>query len=419
MRPSRNLPLVESMYIRSLSLRQFRIFNRLELDLSPATILLLGANAQGKTSLLEALAYLAVGRSPLTHVEQHLIHWDAAMLGMPFAHLEAEVVRRDRTEQIAIAVERKTLSNGQARLQKRITINRHKVKRAELAGHLNVVLFLPEDVGLVGGPPTLRRRHLDDLLAQVYPAYIEAVNRYQTALSRRNALLRHLRDRGGDWRQLEPLELTLAETGVTLSLYRQGVVNALNLYVDPLHRELTGNLAWLKLHYLPSFNPHRPPDLAYQPSLMPEDVPTMADAETLRESYRQVLVQRRPQAIERGMTLVGPHRDEVRFISLERDVGIFGSRGQQRTAVLALRLAELRWLEQVTGESPVLLLDEVLAELDRARRGYLLSLLPHVEQAILATTDAEMFPPEFRRQAHLLTVNEGIIAPVVHPVAER
>ncbi len=399
------------MYIQSLSLRQFRIFNRLELELAPTTVLLLGANAQGKTSLLEAIAYLAVGRSPLTHIEQHLIHWDAETQGLPFAHLEAEVVRHTHREQIALAVERKTLSNGQARLQKRITINRQKVKRSALAGHLNVVLFLPEDVGLIGGPPGLRRRHLDDLLAQVYPAYIEAANRYQTALSRRNALLRHLRERGGDRRQLEPLEMELAETGVTLSLYRQGVINALNLYADPLHRDLTGGQAWLKLHYLPSFNPRRPPEMAYQPALMPEDVPTTSAAATLRVAYRKALVQHRSQAIERGMTLLGPHRDELRFISQERDVGIFGSRGQQRTAVLALRLAELRWLEQVTGESPVLLLDEVLAELDRARRGYLLSLLGDVEQAILATTDAEMFPPEFRRRTHILEVNGGIILP--------
>ena len=203
------------MYIRSLSLRQFRTYARLELDLPPAPILLLGANAQGKTSLLEALAYLALGSSPLTHIDRHLLHWQAVDSGMPFAQVKAVVVKKERTETLEIVLQLSQTTNGSApRLSKRIQINGHTVNRSELAGHLNVVLFLPEDVTLVGGPPADRRQHLDDLLSQVYPEYIAAQGTYSKTLSQRNALLRYLRDEGGDPEQLAPLEKILAETGV-------------------------------------------------------------------------------------------------------------------------------------------------------------------------------------------------------------
>lgn len=398
------------MYVRSLSLRHFRTYARLELDFPAAPILLLGANAQGKTSLLEAISYLALGRSPLTNVDRHLIHWSAVESGMPFAQVVAEVQKRDRTERIEIALQTTQLSNGNLRLSKRIRVNQQAIRRSDLAGHLNVVLFLPEDVALVGGPPSGRRRYLDDLLSQVYPEYVETYSKYGSALSRRNALLRHLRDEGGDRQQLAPLEEVLARTGVTISLYRRRVVAVLSVHADQFHQDLTGGAAWLQLQYEPSFDPLKPPALDYQLGLMPRQNPQApVDVASLQESYRESLRRNREKAIRRGATRMGPHRDELRFISQGVDLGTFGSRGQQRTTVMALRLAELTWLREETGEAPVLLLDEVLAELDRARRSYLLDLLDGVEQTILSTTDAEMFPESFREKILTLKVAGGII----------
>jgi DNA replication and repair protein RecF len=401
------------MYIRSLSLRQFRTYNRLELDLPAAPVLLLGANAQGKTSLLEAIAFLALGSSPLTNVDQHVIHWHAAEANLPFAYVKGDIVHGERTETLEIALERKDLSNGFQRMQKSIHIDQRSVRRQDLAGHLNVVLFLPEDLALVYGAPVGRRTYLDNLLSQVYPTYIEVHEAFRNALTRRNALLRHLRDRGGDTLQLLPLEERIVRTGVTVSLYRRRVIRELTLHIDRLHRELTGGRSWLRLQYEPSFAPLSVPEIAgSQDGALDIEEEYPVDVEALYELYRQALAERRRQEIERGMTLTGPHRDDLHFISDGRDLGVFGSRGQQRTAVLALHLAELRWLEQITGESPVLLLDEVLAELDRARRGYLLDLLGHVEQTILATTDAELFPESFRKQTTTFRVSEGIITAV-------
>ncbi len=413
MRPCYNTP---PMRIRSLSLRQFRTYNRLELDLPAGPILLLGANAQGKTSLLEAIAFLAIGSSPLTNIDQQVIHWGAEEASLPFSHVSAEVARRDRTETVEIAIERKPISNGHQRMQKSVRIDQRPVRRSSLAGHLNVVLFLPEDLDLVHGPPTGRRHYLDNLLSQVYPTYVEVYAAYRQAVSRRNALLRHLRRRGGDPMQLIPLEERLVRTGVTVSLYRRRVIRELTVHIDRLHRELTGGQAWLRLQYEPNFDPVRPPDVDVQLDLLAEAEPEPpVDVEALYIAYREALAHRRGHEIERGMTLVGPHRDEMRFISNERDMGIYGSRGQQRTTVLALHLAELRWLEQTTGESPVLLLDEVLAELDRARRSYLLDLLSGVEQTILATTDAELFPDSFRKRTTTFSVSEGIVTPLATP----
>jgi DNA replication and repair protein RecF len=401
------------MYIRSLSLRQFRTYNRLELDLPAAPVLLLGANAQGKTSLLEAIAFLALGFSPLTSVDQHVIHWHAVEANLPFAYVKGDIVHSDRTETVEVALERKDLSNGFQRMQKSIHIDQRSVRRQDLAGHLNVVLFLPEDLALVHGAPAGRRTYLDNLLSQVYPTYIEVHEAFRNALSRRNALLRHLRDRGGDPLQLLPFEERIVRTGVTVSLYRRRVIRELSLQIDRLHRDLTGGQSWLRLQYEPSFEPLRTPEAMETPGALSEpDAERPIDVEALYDLYRQELAQRRRQEIERGMTLTGPHRDEMHFISDGRDLGVFGSRGQQRTAVLALHLAELRWLEQVTGESPVLLLDEVLAELDRARRGYLLDLLGSVEQTILATTDAELFPDSFRKRTATFRVSEGIVTAV-------
>ncbi len=399
------------MYIRSLALRQFRIYDRLELTLPPAPILLLGANAQGKTSLLEAIAFLALGSSPLTSTDQHIIAWDAAEAEMPFAHLKAEVVKGDQIQTLEIALERKQLSNGRHRMQKSVRIDQRSVRISDLAGHLNTVLFLPEDLELVHGSPSGRRRYLDNLLSQVYPTYVEVYDAYKKAVSRRNALLRHLRDRGGDAKQLVPLEERIVRTGVTVSLYRKQVIRELAGHVDRLHKELTGGHAGLQLRYAPNFEALRlsePVDRSEGAA----DSESTIDVEALYEAYRRTLARRRSHEIERGMTLVGPHRDEVCFISEGHDLGTFGSRGQQRTAVLALHLAELRWLQRLTGQSPVLLLDEVLAELDRARRGYLLDLLGDVEQTVLATTDAELFPEEFRKHTTTFRVEEGTITPV-------
>ncbi len=408
-----------AMHIRYLSLTNFRNYARLELALPERPLLLHGANAQGKTSLLEAIYLLSTGSSPLTSLDRQLIRWKAEAEGLPYARVWAEVVRSDRIQEVEIILEKKSLANGTTRLQKTIRVDRARKRRADLTGRLNVVLFMPQDVELVAGPPAGRRRYLDDTLCQVDRDYCTALERYTETLRQRNATLRHLRDEGGDPAQLTPFEEILAREGVIVANGRRELVAALSQRAGRIHQRLAGGVEWLRLEYCPNFDPAAPPALKYQMGLglRPyEGPPAGVEAENLVAAFRQALLARRADEITRGVTLTGPHRDELRFVAgspthgtHEVDLGTFGSRGQQRTAVLALKLAELEWMRERTGEAPVLLLDEVLAELDTDRRRYLLAQVDSVEQALLTATDPEMFSAEFRERAVMMEVRGGIV----------
>jgi DNA replication and repair protein RecF len=402
------------MRVQSVGLENFRNYARLELEWPQGPVLLCGANAQGKTSLLEAVYYLATGRSPLTHLDHHLINWAAERQGLDYARLRAEVVSRARVLEIDIALARTPTRSGGTRLQKRIRIDRQPRRRRDLAGCLNVVLFLPQDVDLVAGPPSGRRRYLDDTLGQVDADYGAAVDTYSETLRQRNALLRYLAEEMGDEAQLEPLDERLARSGVIVSQGRRRLIAGLSRHAARIHHDLTGGREWLRLDYVPNFDPARPPTLEYQMGLAleePAGPPAGISAEDLMDAFRTRLWQRRKDEIARGMTLVGPHRDEMLFVANEVDVGTFGSRGQQRTAVLALKMAQLTWMTEATGEPPALLLDEVLAELDKQRREFLLAQVDGVEQALLTATDPEMFGAAFRERALLLRVEGGIVRP--------
>lgn len=402
------------MLIRSLSLENFRVYARLEQDLPAGPVLLHGSNAQGKTSLLEAVYYLATGHSPLTHIDRHLLNWTADREGLGYAHMRVEVVAQGQVREIAIALAKSETKNGSVRLQRQIRIDRKSSRRRDLAGCLNVVLFLPEDTDLVAGSPNKRRRYLDDTLGQIDADYGDALEAYTDTLRKRNALLRHLAEEQGDPAQLDPLDEQLAQTGVIVSQGRRRLVATLSRFSNRIHQELTGGSEWLRLEYCPNFDPARPPALEYQIGLeldQPSDPPAGVDATDLVDAFRSNLQQRRQDEITRGMTLTGPHRDEMRFLADEVDLGTFGSRGQQRTAVLTLKFAQMAWMTETTGESPVLLLDEVMAELDKQRREFLLAQVNGVEQALLTATDPEMFDPQFRESALLLEVAGGFVYP--------
>lgn len=402
------------MRVRSLSLENFRNYARLEIEWPDRPVLLVGGNAQGKTTLLEAIYYLATGRSPLTAVDRQLINWAAEREGLAYTHLRAEVVQRQRVREISMALALTANANGNVRLQKSIRVDRQPRRLRDLTGCLNVVLFLPQDVDLVAGSPAGRRDYLDATLSQVDAAYAAALDTYMETLRQRNALLRHLAEEGGDPTQLDPLDERLAQSGVVVAQGRRRLVADLSRHAGPFHSKLTGGRESLRLQYQPNFDPARPPNLTYQMSLAlgePDSPPPGISAEDLERAFLQRLRQRRREEIERGMTLTGPHRDEVRFLVGDMDLGIFGSRGQQRTAVLALKMAQLTWMQETVGEAPVLLLDEVLAELDSERRSFLLAQVDQVEQAILTATDPEMFSPAFRERAALFRVEGGIIRP--------
>lgn len=395
------------MRLNHLSLTNFRNYARLELGLPDRLTVFQGANAQGKTNLLEAIHLLATGRSPRAVAERELINWLELDGPLPYARLVGEIGEGNTTERLELVLElSRNGGAGGPSVRKQVRINGVAKRALDLIGRLHVVLFLPEDISLVDGAPSGRRRYLDIALCQIDPIYCRALAEYTKVLTQRNALLKRLRDEGGDPGQLTFWDSQLAEHGAMLLSRRGRAIHVLAGLAADRHRELTGGAERLRLVYQPSPDPvrllaHRPVGEAVAPGYA--DLPSDRIAERLLAELRAT--HRRDVAV--GVSLLGPHRDDLAFVVEERDLRAFGSRGQQRTAALALKLAEVQMMRDVTGGSPLLLLDDVMSELDALRRHTLLDALAGVGQALVTTTDWADFTPELLAHARRLRVEMG------------
>lgn len=403
------------MYLQHLSLFNFRNYTRLDLDLPARTIVLQGANAQGKTNLLEAIYYLATSRSPHTTTDRQLISWLADEEPLPHARLVAEVVKGDTIYRLEITLMKRMAANG-VRLQKEIRINGVSRRAMDLLGVANVVLFRPQDVEVADGPPSRRRQYLDATLCQVNRSYCKVLRDYNHVIEQRNALLRSLRERARAAAGEELLfwDEKLIAGGAQLIVARQAALAELEHLAQPVHRVLSGGTETLRLRYVPNFDPSREPGTAYQMAMdldMPAgtgELPPLTSSQVV-SAFRACLRRVQRDEIARGMTLLGPQRDDFCFEANGVDLRTYGSRGQQRTAVLALKLAETQFMLQETGHQPILLLDEVMAELDGHRQRHLLQTVDGVQQAVLTTTDWGVFGEEFLSRALCLCVQEGRI----------
>jgi len=268
---------------------------------------------------------------------------------------------------------------------------------------------VPQMSQIVEGGPDERRRYLNLALAQTIPAYARALSEYSQALSQRNALLKLLNERGGDPGQLGVWDETLTRLGAQIILWRIQAVQELERLAARVHHQLTRGKEVLRLAYQPAFDPLPDPQGQFA---LPLDTPvdrSGLELEEIRQGFLERLEQLRGEEIARGVTTIGPHRDELRFLSNSIDLGDYGSRGQMRTALLSLKLAEVGWMKAATGQWPVILLDEVMAELDLQRRADLLNYLGESEQVLLTTTDLSLFTPEFSDQAEIWQVRAGTV----------
>ncbi len=400
------------MLIRHLSLTNFRLYSRLEASLPAGPLILVGANAQGKTSLLEAVYYLATGQSHHATSDRQLINFLTLRTeSLPFAKIVAEAVGRQDSspKRLEIRLILDPTQTGESRLRKEVLVNGVKRRVGDLAGQVNGVLFLPQDLTIIEGSPSDRRRYIDLALGQVDPTYAFALSEYGKVLSQRNALLKQLQERGGSDSQLEFWDDRLCEHGALIFNARAAALADLETLASAIHRDLTRGADGLRLAYHPAYDPAGAPEGQLG---LPLEVPVhrvgLATAD-VQAGLRQRLQATRSEEIARGMTLCGPHRDEIRFLANGIDLGTYGSRGQARTAVLALKLAEVDWMRTKSGEWPILLLDEVLAELDVNRRRELLARLGGAEQCLLTTTDLTLFPAEFVERATVWEVETGRI----------
>ena len=374
------------MHVVRLELTNVRTFRQLDLPLTRGAHLILGANGSGKTNLVESIAMLATTRGVRRGDDIDLITWAGPeQEPLPAARMAAEVetVRGRVTLEIAvIAGERPPdgPSEGPARTRatRRFRVNGVARRASDLIGRLRVVMFSVEDLRIVEGPPALRRRYLDITLAQLDQAYVRASQRYARVLQQRNSLLRRLQERRGAADELEFWDDELAAAGAVLLAARAAAIRRLSGDVADRYDELAGAGERLAICYRPA---------------VPDAIAGTLGEHDLAERLRAALELGRRGDIDRGMTRIGPHRDDVTFTIGGRDAATFASRGQQRTIALALRLAEVTLSTERTGDSPVLLLDDILSELDAHRRDRVLRAAFGVDQVVITTPDEDRPAP--------------------------
>jgi DNA replication and repair protein RecF len=310
--------------------------------------LLSGKNAQGKTNMLEAIYICSTGRSHRTARDRELIKFESLS-----AFIDAVCEQKDGTHRIEIKL---SSTNKKA-----VRINNSPAHRlGQLMGHMNAVMFSPEDLQLIKSGPSFRRRFVDIALSQMSSTYFYNLQRYQKTLEQRNALLKN---HGGKIEEtLDVWDAQLSKYGAYLCVRRQDFVHSLDEICSAIHSELTGGKELLRVRYISPMEPKDEQEMAGQ----------------LNEYFKK----HRAKDIKRGVTSVGPHRDDIGMEVNEIDVRAFGSQGQQRTCALSMKLAEVEIMKNITGEYPLLLLDDVFSELDNSRRTWLLNYIGNVQTFI-------------------------------------
>jgi len=400
------------MYLKRLSLTNFRGFSRLDLDVPREIFLLVGGNAQGKTTLLEAIYFLSTFTSFHASSDRQLINFTISDNGITVGRIVGEFERRDGGHRIeARLIREPNGGNGNTRFRKEVLLDGVKRKLGEVVGWFNAVIFLPQMTRIVEEGPSDRRRYLDMLISQVSPRYVQHLSDYGQTLSQRNALLKQLGERGGDPEQLAVWDGMLARHGAFIMRERINTIRELEEEAKRAHYDLTHGREVLRLDYQPAYEP-----LSLPEGQMTLNVSAVADRsgfslEEIEAGMLAGLKKIQREEIARGVTTIGPHRDELRFLSNQIDLGDFGSRGQGRTALLAMKLAEMNWLHHRTGDWPVLLLDEIMSELDTQRRADILAALVECDQAILTSTDLSMFEPDFVDSHPVWRVAGGMVKP--------
>ena len=396
------------MYLKHLSLTNFRSFARLDIDIPQRVVLLTGANAQGKTSVLEAIYFLAAFTSFQTHVDRQIVNFHEAKKNtLAVTRLVADYQRGKSKHRMEVRlILEPTGINGQ-RLRKEILLDGVKKAANEVIGHFNAVVFVPQMSQIIEGAPDDRRRYLNLALAQSTPAYARVLSEYNQALTQRNALLKMLSERGGNSDQLEVWDDALTRLGAQLIMWRIEAVRQIERLASRVHHELTHGSEILRLAYEPAYDPLPKPSGQIGLKLDTVIDRSHLELDEIQAGFRARLKELRSEEITRGVTTIGPHRDELRFLANNIDLGDYGSRGQVRTVLLALKLAEVNWMKDRTGEWPVILLDEVMAELDAQRRADLLKYVGESEQVLFTTTDLNLYEPDFVEKAEVWKVESG------------
>ncbi|MCU5746454.1 DNA replication/repair protein RecF [Staphylococcus sp. SQ8-PEA] len=369
------------MKLNTLQLENYRNYESIQLDCHPEVNILIGDNAQGKTNLLESIYVLALAKSHRTSHDKELIRFNS-----DYAKIEGALDYRFGEMPLTMFITKKG---------KQVKVNHlEQSKLTQYVGHLNVVLFAPEDLNIVKGSPQIRRRFIDMELGQISAVYLNDLAQYQRILKQKNNYLKQLQHGNKtDSTMLEVLNQQFAEYAYKVTIRRNQFIKELEALAQPIHEGITDAREKLKLKYLPSI---KLSDMSGKESELIEDV-----FKTLSDNM--------DREIERGVCLYGPHRDDLGFDVNGMDTQTYGSQGQQRTTALSIKLAEIELMKVEVGEYPILLLDDVLSELDDSRQSHLLSTIQHKVQTFVTTTSVDGIDHEIMRNAKLYRIKEGEI----------
>lgn len=365
------------MIIEFISLKNFRNYFGREFDFSSGITLVIGPNASGKTNLLEAICLLATGKSFRAEVEEELINYQAET-----ANLKSKIFDGKETKELEIILTRGEIQ-GRRVAKKIYKINGVNRRMLDFVGNLRHVYFGPENLEIVTDSPSLRRDYLDSALEQVDHEYRRASLSYKKGLRQRNRLLEQIRDEGKPRSSLFFWDKLLLENGEIITRKREEFIE----FCDKSLGEKESKMIFGGL------------EITYEKSVISP----------------ARLAQYEREEVAAGMTLVGPHRDDFSIFALPakagkggralgRDLSKFGSRGEQRLAVLLLKLAELEFMEEKTNERPVFLLDDVFSELDHYNRRRLMEIIPQ-QQTIITATDLHMVPADFLKKGKLIELD--------------
>jgi len=396
------------MQLRRLSLEEFRLYRKLDLDIPSAGLGVHGLNASGKSTLLEAIVLLSTTKSPRTSTEREAINWASGqdLASPPFARIRGDVSRRGEDVQVEIGMQ--LPPDGAGPLRKQVLLNGRPTRAMDAVGALQTVLFEPADLDLISGSPSIRRRYLDTMVCQVDRPYLRALSRYGRILEQRNSLLKNLQRDGASpataTAQLSYWDEELVTHGAVVVARRVQIVEGLAEAARTRFATFTGDET-LTVRFASSLG-----DLAELEGRDRTDLTALTQVVARTMTAR--LAETRRDEIRRGVTLTGPHRDDI-IVSLEgRDMESYGSRGQQRLAVVALKLAESDVMERETGERPLLLLDDVMSELDAVHREHLATTLTGMEaQLIMTATDPELLHLGGLAFPTILRAGRGILEP--------
>ena len=342
------------MFIKRLQMLNYRNYNALDIELCPNVNVFMGDNAQGKTNILEAIYYCAFAKSNRTSKDKELINWNGE-----HAFISVDVGRERLDKRIDISI----LKDG----KKSIRINKIKIKKiGELFGNFNVVMFSPEDLRIIKDSPGVRRKFIDMELCQLNPKYYYNLVQYNKVLNERNILLRN---RSTSSEMLEIYDMQLVEFGYNIIRERIKYIESLNKYAEKIHSDITSGKEKINFKY----------------------ISTIKDLENIKENFYTLLEKNRSKDCDRGITSIGPHRDDFFVYINDIDTKSYGSQGQQRTAVLTMKFSSLEIIKELTGEFPVLLLDDVLSELDFNRKKYILSTIGQIQTVITCTGIEDLY----------------------------